>query len=83
MSCGIPAIATEVEGNSEVITHGETGLLVPPRNPEKLTEAILRLLDDAQLRNRLGQNARKHVEDNYRWEIIAEKMEEVYQAVTA
>ena len=79
MSCGIPLIATDVKGSSEVITDGETGLLVPPRDPKKLAEAILRLLDDEELRERISINARKYVVDNYDWEIIIDRISEVYK----
>ena len=79
MSCGIPSIATDVEGSSELIKDGETGLLVPPRDPNRLAEAILRLLDDVELRERISINARKHVVDNYDWKIITDKIEEAYK----
>ncbi len=78
MSCGIPSIATDVEGSSELIKDGETGLLVPPRNPERLAGAIMKLLDDDGLRKKLGDNARRHVVNNYDWEIITNKIEEIY-----
>jgi glycosyltransferase involved in cell wall biosynthesis len=81
MSCGIPSIATDVEGSSEVITDGETGLLVPPRNPKRLADAILRLLEEEELRKRIGINARRHVVDNYDWEIITDKIEKAYKMV--
>jgi glycosyltransferase involved in cell wall biosynthesis len=80
MSCGIASIATDVEGSSEVITDGETGLLVPPRDPEKLAEAMLKLLDDEELRKRIvGANARRHIVSNYDWEIITDRIEEAYK----
>lgn len=78
MSCGIPSIATDVEGNSELIKDGETGLLVPPRDPKRLAEAILRLLDDKELRKKLGDNARKYVVNNYNWDIITNNIDEIY-----
>lgn len=79
MSCGIPSIATDVEGSSELISDGETGLLVPPRNPKRLAEAILRLLEAEELRQKLGDNARKHIVNNYDWEIITDSVEKVYE----
>ena len=81
MSCGIPTIATDVKGSSEVITDGETGLLVPPRDPKRLADAILRLLEEEELRKRIGINARRHVVDNYDWEIITDKIEKAYKMV--
>jgi len=83
MSCAIPSVATDVEGNSEVITDGETGLLVPPRDPRLLAEAILKLLDDEQLRTKIGANARKHVLENYDWPLVVDRVERVYEACLA
>jgi len=73
MSCGLPVIATAVSGNLDVITHGKNGLLVPPKSPEKIAEAISLLLDDEQMRNNLGKNARKTIEEQYTWDIISNK----------
>ena len=83
MSCGIPTIATDVKGSSEVIADGETGLLVPPRDPKRLAKAILKLLNDKSLRLRIGLNARKYVVDNYDWEIITGKIEKIYESLIA
>ncbi len=82
MACGLPSIATNVEGNSEVISDGETGLLVPPRNPKSLAEAILKLLDDIELRHKIGANARKHITNNYDWKLVVDRIEAIYSAVT-
>ena len=64
-ACGIPAVATEVGGNSEVVSDKNTGLLVAPKNPEKLAEAIDILLKDDELRNRFGDNARKRAVEKF------------------
>jgi glycosyltransferase involved in cell wall biosynthesis len=58
MARGLPAIATAVGGNVEAISHEVTGLLVPPRDPEALAEALFRLYEDPLLRQRLGVSAR-------------------------
>jgi len=81
MSCGIPTVATAVKGTSEVIANGKNGMLVPPKNPEKMAEAILSLLDNKYLREKIGESARDHVKKNYDWEIIASKIEQVYESV--
>jgi L-malate glycosyltransferase len=81
MACGIPSIATNVDGSSEVITDGETGLLVPPRNPKMLAEAILKLLNDESLRSRMGAKGREHVVGNYDWEIIVDRIENIYRRI--
>lgn len=82
MSCGVASIATDVGGNSEVITDGETGVLVPSRDPKTLAEATLKLLDDKELRHRIGANARKCVVDNYDWELIVSRIEDIYRKAT-
>ena len=81
MSCGIPVVATSIPGISDVITDHKMGLLVPPRNPEKLANAILKLLSDSKLRVELGVNARNQVEKNYDWNIITNKIEQVYRSL--
>jgi len=78
MSCEIAPIATNVQGNSELIKNGENGLLVSPKNPKELAEKIIYLIDNEQLRKKLGRNARKTVENNYSWEIIVNKFEKIY-----
>jgi hypothetical protein len=57
MSSGLAVVATTAGGTPEAIVHGETGLLVPPRDPEALAEALRRLAGDDALRQQLGQRA--------------------------
>jgi glycosyltransferase involved in cell wall biosynthesis len=61
MAYGRPVVATGVGGLADAIRDGETGLLVPPRDPVALREALVRLLGDEPLRRRLGQAARESV----------------------
>ena len=58
MALGIPVVAANVGGVSEIVHDDETGSLVPPRDPEALVEATLPLLDDAERRRRMGEAAR-------------------------
>jgi glycosyltransferase involved in cell wall biosynthesis len=60
-ACGRPLVATDVPGCREVVVHGETGLLVPARDPRALAKAIGTLARDAGLRRRLGAAARERV----------------------
>ena len=55
MACGKPVVATSVGGIPEVVVDGETGFLVPPRDPEALAAAIVRLLADRGLREQDGR----------------------------
>lgn len=78
MACGKPVIGSDISGISDVIIHGQNGLLVPPGNPEALANAILTLLNDESLRRRLGHNARQLIVEKYSWNIITNKIEKVY-----
>jgi glycosyltransferase involved in cell wall biosynthesis len=78
MACGKPVIGSDIPGINDVITHGKNGILVPPRNPEALANAILTILDDKGLRIKLGQNARQLMVEKYSWDTISEKIEKIY-----
>jgi len=80
-ACGKPVIGTKIGGIQYVIKDGETGLLVPPKNPEALADAIIKLLSDEDLSKNMGENGRKLVEQNYTWENTARMTEKVYRGV--
>jgi glycosyltransferase involved in cell wall biosynthesis len=61
-----------------VIDDGEHGLLVPERDPEALAAAILRLLDDRALAQRLGAAARRRVLEELTWDVAAQRFEAAY-----
>ena len=65
MAHGRPVVATPVGGTPELVTDGETGLLVPPRDPEALAAALRRVLDDPDLARRLGTAARARVAERF------------------
>lgn len=65
---GCAAVATDVGGNPELVRHGQTGLLVPPDDPESLAEALFRLIEDVDLRRSLSQQARRFALENFSWE---------------
>jgi glycosyltransferase involved in cell wall biosynthesis len=82
MSLGVPAVVTNVGGLPEVVTHEEQGFLVPPRDDKALAQAIMNLLKDDDLRERLGDNARiKATSFNIRNAV--HRMEEVYEELLA
>lgn len=64
MAMAKPVIATRTQGQTDVIVDGETGIYVPPADPDAFFEAIRRLREDPNLRRRLGDNARAWVEQN-------------------
>jgi len=77
---GKPVVATTVGGIPEVVQHGETGYLVPPRDAPSLAEAIVKLLKDHDLREKMGQKALEKAENELSWSNIARKTLQVYQA---
>ena len=77
-----PVIGCRVGGVPEVVVDGETGLLVPPEDPHALAEAILRLLRDDPLRERLGKAGRDRHLALFTTETMAGKTLELYQRVT-
>lgn len=81
MASGVAVVASEVAGIPQVISSGETGLLVPEKDPEALAAAIVRLLREPELRARLGQEARKRVEEKLNWPAVARQFEQVYLQV--
>jgi len=78
MACGKPVIGSDTSGISDVVTHGQNGLLISPRNPKALANAVLTLLNDKNLTRRLGKNARQLVAEKYSWNVITDKIEKVY-----
>lgn len=75
-----PMVATNVEGNREVIADGETGLLVPARNPAALAEAVLRLIHDRGLASNLAGAARELIPPRYSLSRMLRETEELYLA---
>ena len=59
MAAGKPVVCTNVDGNAEAVTHGVTGLLVPPKDPDALADALLQLLQNPGLAARMGHEGRR------------------------
>lgn len=78
-ACGIPIVATEVGGVSEIIENGVNGITVEPKNSEAIARAILKLADDTALADQMAQKAREKVEKLYSMEKSLKETEEVYK----
>jgi glycosyltransferase involved in cell wall biosynthesis len=78
MAAGLPMIATNVGGNPEAIIDGETGFIVPPYDPKRMSDAIIRLSADAGLRVRMGVMAADRVEKNFGLDACTSRYEELY-----
>jgi UDP-glucose:(heptosyl)LPS alpha-1,3-glucosyltransferase len=80
MATGIPCIGLKpdypkiIVSSDEIINNGTTGLLVDPYSVDDLTEKICKIIDDDDLKNKLGKNARRVCEERYSWEKTVEKL---------
>jgi glycosyltransferase involved in cell wall biosynthesis len=83
LSSGTAVVATTAGGIAGVISDGATGLLVPERDVKALSDAIGRLLDDAELRSRLGRDARAAMEQTGTWAQVIDRYEEAYARAVA
>ena len=82
MSCAVAVIATTGGALPEVVgVSGETGLLVEPNSPDALVEAVRRLLDDPELRERLGRAGRQRVIERFTWQVTAKGTAACYDAI--
>lgn len=83
MACGLPVVATAVDGTPEIVDDPATGLLVEPHDVGGLAAALARVLDDPALRARMGAEALIRSRADYTWAANARRMEDVYAAVTS
>jgi glycosyltransferase involved in cell wall biosynthesis len=82
MACGTPVVSTDLgTGTSWVNVHGDTGMVVPPRDPAALTQALVHLLGDPGLRRELGAAARRRVEAHFSKSAMLDKLGAIYASV--
>ena len=74
-----PIVVTDVAGNSEEVVNEQTGLVVPVGNVQALSDAILRLLSDADLAQRLGELGRQRVLSMFTEEAYTSKVQQLYE----
>ena len=83
MACGLPVVTTPVGSIGEIVADGETGVLVPPEDPERLRAALEGLLDDARLRRDLGSRAAAQARERFGEERMVERMVAVFREAAA
>jgi len=79
MACGTPVVATQAGALPEVVGEEGGGILVPPRDPQALAAAILKILREEELRKKMGVLGRQRVESLFTWSKVAERTVEVYK----
>ena len=83
LAAGVPAVVTDAGGLPEVVDEGETGFVVPRDDVDALTAAIARLLEDRDLRARLGERGRERAAARFSWDVIAERALEAVEGARA
>jgi glycosyltransferase involved in cell wall biosynthesis len=78
MAMQVPCIGTGIAGIPELIRHEVDGLLVPPADENELTAALRRLLDDSDLRMRLGISARKRIQEKFNVQRSLQSLKEIF-----
>jgi glycosyltransferase involved in cell wall biosynthesis len=78
MACGVPVIATEVADNRMIILHGRTGFVVPREDHEGAAAHAIQILGNPAFQKELGENARKHVCEQFSLRVAASKLEGIY-----
>ena len=77
----VPVVASRIGGLRETVRHGQTGLLVPPSDPEALANALTELLSDEPRRREMGVAGRRMVTEEYEWHSCLDRLEAVYRHV--
>ncbi len=82
MAAGKPVVATPVGGVPEVVVEGETGLLVPPRDPDRLAEAITFLIKNPEIARRMGEAGRERVRQHFSEQRMIDQVMTMYEETT-
>ncbi len=79
MACGKAVVASKFGGVRQVVEDWETGVLIDPSDSEEFARAMVKLLKNPEIREQIGHNARKIIEEHYSWDAMARKHLEFYQ----
>lgn len=83
MAMGLPVVATDVGGNPELVTDGETGFLVPYNHPERMASAIVRLCKDRQLRRAMGRRGKEIAFTRFHPATFSSRVQSLYDRLLA
>jgi L-malate glycosyltransferase len=79
MAAGLPVVATRVGGTPEIIVDGVNGLLVPPQDPQALAQAMLHILQDADVARRLSRSGQEKMRTHFGFDRLVAELEELYR----
>lgn len=81
MACGLPPVTTDIAGNREWIKNEVNGLLYPPKDHKALTEKIMQLVENEDLRKQFGERSVQIIKEKASWAKCVSKMEAIYQSL--
>lgn len=81
MACGAPIVASDTGGVPFTLNAAKTGILVPPGNPVKLAEALLRVLEDRDTAKKSAEKGRHYAKQNFSWDVVGKTHIELYEHV--
>lgn len=81
MSCGTPVVVTDCGGPTEIVNDGVTGLVVPPCDPQAMADALVRVAEDATLRDCLGANGKARALDSFSLDAMLQRYDRLYEEV--
>jgi glycosyltransferase involved in cell wall biosynthesis len=81
MAMELPVVTTDAGGTRELVGDGQTGYIVPQRDVDGLVQAIMRLMHDGSLRQRMGRAGREQVESEFSFKQRLQRIEALYTAV--
>lgn len=81
MACGKPVVATRVGGIPETVIDGVCGILVEPEAPEEMASAIMRLIENPELRKKMGDEGKRRYLQNYTPEVVGERWMQIYEGI--
>lgn len=79
LACETPVITTDIVGVADDLEESEAGIVIPPKDTEKLADAMVEILGDVDMQREMGKMGRKLVEEKYTWKGIASSMGKLYK----
>ena len=83
MAMALPVVATDIRGCRNLVKNSKTGLLVPPKKVEELTQALLKLINNKELRESYGKAGRIYAEKYYSNRIVFDRMLNGYKSIVS
>ncbi len=79
LSCKTPVISTDIVGVADDVIETNSGIIIPPKDVEKLTDSIIEILIDEDLQATMGENGRRLVQEKYEWANISKSIHDLYE----